>query len=475
MRFATVAIALASLLMACNSGGDPAPQPMLQASVGSYALTGETQTALTLLAITPESTTAVSVVVSGPVGWNGGDQAHATVQPGVTTDHVVAAPPVPGVYTVSTTVSGRSYSTTAMFDASSALAPVANIVITEATADHVSVSWDSVPGAVSYEAQLQDVVSGEVVASEAGTDTSATLNVPSRLAGAGLRLAAAGDYRVVVIAKSGAGANSSSDFGEPANRSAGTSVVISIPEVTHDSQSFQGAAGTFNFGDGLDTFIVLYTESAGLTGPLRYEVTGPTGWNGDEAWIVEYARGITWLLRASTPPLSGEYQFTTVIEGVTYTDSFVVDAEQTLAPPDGITVVSSSLSSVTLVWNAVDDAYEYWVHMMHDGASVSQGFGLTGTNSITLDGLALETGQDYTVYISATSEVPERDPDSFTLQINSSETLSEPFQVAAGEDPPLTGAVATTYGAADAVGSSEVLGFVDAAGIASMYVPKTGP
>lgn len=466
MRLAAVAIFVGFLLVACSPGGDPGPQPELQASVGTFTLEGDSQTAFNLLAKTPGSTDAVKVTVSGPEGWNGGAEAEATVAPGVAADHVVGASPVSGNYMLSMTVNGRTYSATVTLDADSALAPVANVVITEATADHVTMSWDPVPGADSYEAQLQEIDSGEVVASETGTDTTATLNVPVRPAGAGLGLAAVGDYRVAVIAKSGAGATSSPSFGAPANRSYGASAVINIPEVTHDAPAFQALAGTFNSVDGLETFFVVYTPDPGELMRFEFEVSGPAGWNGDEPWTDEKTRGVTWLLSAEIPPVSGEYRFRSVIDGVTYTDSFVMDAEQVFTLPDGITVEASSLTSLSLTWNAVEGTFDYWVRVLQDGTLIASGFDVTETNSITFDELELEADVEYTIRITAFAQRPGRDPADFVVQVNGAEAESEPFQVEVSEDPPQIETATGGFTATDAVG------FVDAAGVATYYAPS---
>lgn len=429
MRRATVAIFVGFLLVACSPGGDPGLQPELQASVGTFMVEGAGQTTFNLLAETPGSTDPVKVTVSGPEGWNGGAEAEATITPGVTSYYVVYVTPVSGVYTVSMMVAGESYSVALTLDADGALAPVANVVISAATADHVSLSWDSVPGAVSYQAQLQEVDSGEVVASETGTATSATLSVPVRSAGAGLGLAAVGDYRVAVIAFGGAGASSSSSFDAPPHRSYGASDVINIPEVTHDTGVFQATAGTFNSLEGLETFFVTFSQYAGQLEYLQFDVSGPAGWNGDEGWNYETTRGGRWLLPVDTPPVSGEYQFKSVIDGVTFTDSFVLDAEQVFTLPDDITVVASTLSSLSLTWNAVEGAFDYWVRVQQDDITVASRFGVIGPDSVTLDELDLEADVEYTVVVTAYGERPALDPELFRVQVNASEAESEPFQV----------------------------------------------
>jgi hypothetical protein len=107
----------------------------------------------------------IPLVITGPAGWNDDKPYETTII--VTPEmavfyadlwHLSFSPEIatpPGVYTATTQISGKTYTSTLDVSMSKIL-PRPVISVTSATADKVDVFWETVPGAKEYYIQLRD-------------------------------------------------------------------------------------------------------------------------------------------------------------------------------------------------------------------------------------------------------------------------------------------------------------------------------
>jgi hypothetical protein len=107
----------------------------------------------------------ISLVITGPAGWNDNKPYETTFAATPETAvfyadlwHLSFSPEIatpPGVYTATTQISGKTYTSTLDVSMSKML-PRTVISVTSASADKVDVSWEAVPGAKEYYIHLRD-------------------------------------------------------------------------------------------------------------------------------------------------------------------------------------------------------------------------------------------------------------------------------------------------------------------------------
>jgi len=203
-----------------------------------------------------------------------------------------------------------------------------------------------------------------------------------------------------------------------------------------NAPEFQAAVGTHNTDDGVMTYFEVYTKRVGEGENVTFRIFGPDGWNDGELWEFDGRSGVSWILPVDTPAVSGVFRFSTVIDGTIYTDSMLLDAEQTLGQVDEIRITELSTNRIAFEWDPPDRAHSFWIFLTEKDATDSVAFTVVnrGTTSAEFTGLELEAGRPYQIQINAFSPAPPRTPEAFTLQIDSSLSLSEPFTLSEGQE-----------------------------------------
>lgn len=96
-----------------------------------------------------------------------------------------------------------------------------------------------------------------------------------------------------------------------------------------------------------------------------------------------------------------------------------------------------------------------------------------GSNSITLTDLDLTVGEEYVLDVRAVSEVSARTPEAFVLQVNSSTSQGEPFQVTHGT--PLFQVAVGTFVMDEVAFSTNLAVYVTDGVAGPIFVTVTGP
>ena len=128
-------------------------------------------------------TEEVTVTVTGPAAWNGGEPVTVTrtredVLDG-STALITSITAVSGTYAVTMTSGSAEYAASATLDATRLLPTPQKVTVTDRTANTVSGSWDPVPGALSYQVYIREDFTGftsPTLSSTVVTGTSATLS-----------------------------------------------------------------------------------------------------------------------------------------------------------------------------------------------------------------------------------------------------------------------------------------------------------
>ncbi len=183
---------------------NPAPESTIDLVVGTYnfgALLEETLTALSFYFNLEEDDLPdedVTLRVTGPTDWNGGDVLELTVSPEeVASGWIWSFAPtaiVSGEYRLEAEILGESYTSSSSPDIAQLLPVPQNVAATSFDETMVSGAWDAAAGAKSYRPTLYDApvrLDAEIFSSALTTETSIALD--------GLELAS-GEYFLGVLA-----------------------------------------------------------------------------------------------------------------------------------------------------------------------------------------------------------------------------------------------------------------------------------
>jgi hypothetical protein len=173
---------------------------------------------------------------------------------------------------------------------------------------------------------------------------------------------------------------------------------------TYDFSAYSGQPAS------LQTLIRFRTSTAApiaANTAFTVSISGPTAWNGGVA-----VNSGPWSMGTggvSIPPqslafpkavVSGTYQASTTINGVTYSSSFVVDAAQVQAKVSSITQTGSATSSdVAASWTAGAGATSYQM-LVGDSAGFKKSVYTTETNA-ALNGMSLVTANQNFIFVGA--------------------------------------------------------------------------
>ena len=152
-------------------------------------------------------------------------------------------------------------------------------------------------------------------------------------------------------------------------------------------------------------------SGAGPTGAGKLTLTGPKDWNADQPFTRDYNgyTGFVWWNDYGPDPLIGTYTLSLTDKGETFTSSFEIDANDTLASPSAITVTGATATSIPISWPAVSGANAYLYQVWNDTDKVNafNKYPYTATTSGTITGPALSTGKSYFAQVHSMNFNPE--------------------------------------------------------------------
>jgi Bacterial Ig-like domain (group 2) len=172
--------------------------------------------------------------------------------------------------------------------------------------------------------------------------------------------------------------------------------------------------GTYDFGViglpvSLDALIRFRSPTVDAIAPLTaitVAINGPSTWNGGKTFTTGVFKFGTGGFSSWTPTdinkavVSGTYQASTTINGVTYTSSFTVDATQLQERVTNIAQTgAATANSVGASWTAATGAIYYRFDVGDkDGFKVDT---YTASTNATQSGLTLNTGIQNSIYVGA--------------------------------------------------------------------------
>lgn len=165
----------------------------------------------------------------------------------------------------------------------------------------------------------------------------------------------------------------------------------------------------------------------GPTGTYPLVITGPNGWNNNQAfttdtqWFGDYrdlnpppAPGLVILsnpqvanLKSNLSPvriaplMAGAYTAKLSIYGSEYTSSFNIDSGTALAVPEPVTLSNISLSSVTATWSAVSGAVRYFTVLLDTSNNSWVASKSTANPEVAFAGLTLDKTKQYRIDVNA--------------------------------------------------------------------------
>jgi Bacterial Ig-like domain (group 2) len=172
--------------------------------------------------------------------------------------------------------------------------------------------------------------------------------------------------------------------------------------------------GTYDFGViglpvSLNSLIRFRSISKDAIAPLTditVEITGPSAWNAGKKFtsgIFKFGTGgfSTWTPAAfQSAVVSGTYQASTSINGLTYTSSFTVDATQLQERVTNITQTgTATANSVGASWTAASGAANYRFNIGDTNGFKNDTF--TASTTATASGLTLNTAIQNSIYVGA--------------------------------------------------------------------------
>ncbi len=168
---------------------NPVPESAVDLVVGTYnfgPLLEQTLTAVSIYFNLNEADLPgedVTLSITGPAGWNGGDAFELTASPeGVASGWLWGAAftsIVSGEYRLEAQISGETYSASSSPDINQLLPVPQNITVDSATTTSVSGSWNAVVGAKSYRPTLYQApveLDAEVFGTQLTTDLNVTFD-----------------------------------------------------------------------------------------------------------------------------------------------------------------------------------------------------------------------------------------------------------------------------------------------------------
>ena len=171
---------------------------------------------------------------------------------------------------------------------------------------------------------------------------------------------------------------------------------------THDFGAYDGKPPRLSV---LIRFRSPSTDAIPANTPFTVAISGPNAWNaGATVNSGPFNMGVGGVSTSDTPAyskdvVSGAYQASTTIAGVTYTSSFTVDATQLQARVPSISQTSATASAVNASWTAASGAAQYRMYVGDPSGFKGNTF-TTATNA-ALTGLSLDTGQQNFVFVAA--------------------------------------------------------------------------
>ncbi|RDI94543.1 hypothetical protein DV704_11680 [Meiothermus sp. QL-1] len=160
---------LTAVVLGLLAGCSSAPQPKLQAAIGTYSGAGGVGRSYILVLRPQQQPNSLTVNISGPGGYSESLtlQSAESRTPSGTWWQLgwgENRPLVSGTYTISTTIDGETLQVALDIDASRVLSPPAVTLGPDPTTKTVAVSWGGVSGASSYLVRLVNRSTQTVVA-----------------------------------------------------------------------------------------------------------------------------------------------------------------------------------------------------------------------------------------------------------------------------------------------------------------------
>jgi alpha-L-fucosidase 2 len=172
--------------------------------------------------------------------------------------------------------------------------------------------------------------------------------------------------------------------------------------------------GTYDFGviglpvslNALIRFRTATTNAIAAGTAFNVSITGPSTWNGGTTFSSGPWKMGTGGLSGWTPAVvqaavvSGTYQASTTINGVTYTSSFTVDATQLQERVTNIAQTGvATANSVSASWTAASGAANYRFNIGDTNGFKNDTF--TASTTATASGLTLNTAIQNSIYVGA--------------------------------------------------------------------------
>lgn len=158
--------------------------------------------------------------------------------------------------------------------------------------------------------------------------------------------------------------------------------------------------------------------------PVTLEITGPTGWNGNEPVTATYPAGAHWYVQSitTTTPDPGAYSVK-VLDGELKGQKLTVTFQNTkaslaLTSPKG----QFSAQKLNLAWTAVSGAAAYYATAMDATTGTSVGEAFTKSAAATLTGTLNPSHNYYAVVYAANFDVTSQAP-TLPAQLMVSESI----------------------------------------------------
>jgi Bacterial Ig-like domain (group 2) len=153
-------------------------------------------------------------------------------------------------------------------------------------------------------------------------------------------------------------------------------------------------------------------DGKGPTSSINLSLKGPSGWNGDAALALNnYGFGTPYHAWYYGDPVAvtGSYTLSTTIDGVKYSSSFNIDANDSLPVLTGLTPSAATASGVTGTWAAVagGSIYRMSIQDWSGSTAVELDQRIWGTSTTaTITGITMNTANPYGLVVSAFSMNP---------------------------------------------------------------------
>jgi Bacterial Ig-like domain (group 2) len=149
-------------------------------------------------------------------------------------------------------------------------------------------------------------------------------------------------------------------------------------------------------------------DGKGPTSSINLSLKGPSGWNGDAPLALnDWGFGTPYASWFTGAPVAvtGLYTLSTTIEGINYSSSFNIDANDSLPAITGITPSAASASGVTGTWAAVAGSKAYQLSIQDSNGELDQRIWTLNTTA-TITGTTMNTANVYRLIVGAYSMNP---------------------------------------------------------------------